>query len=133
MIDIKELRINNIIGKNDIEYIIDAVNVEKYVVMHDSCLHTHISENVDIEPIKLDKKILLNCGFIEDKNGFLNLSWTCGMDKTKTIQFELGEDYVCCTFWIGSGNDKMFIYCKYLHQLQNLYYALRHEELDVNL
>lgn len=131
MIDNSELKLGNIVKYNEKWCFIDAIHVNKFTVVRNT--QTYIIKTDCIEPISLNANVLLRCGFSKDENGFFNLSWTCGMDKTKTIQFELGEDYVCCTFWIGGGNDKMFLDCKYLHQLQNLYYALRHEELDVNL
>jgi hypothetical protein len=98
------------------------------------------------EPIPLTKEILEKCGFEKDNeqkfNGIIE-SYSLDIDvkgsNKNTIHFNLPGNtriknkelynfgnYTVNDHW-GSNN------FKYLHQLQNLYYALTGEELNVNL
>ena len=81
-----------------------------------------ISNVEDLEPVKLTENVLLMCGF--DENMVLS-----------TIEGEIryygdgdinigGED--SCTLGMV-----YIAKCKYLHQLQNLYFALTGKELEV--
>ena len=131
MIDNNELRLGNTVKYNEEFCFVDAIHTNTFAVVHNT--QSYLLTPDCVEPILLKEDVLLKCGFKKDKLGHFNLSWSLGMDKTKTIQFELGDDYIFCSFWIGIGNDKTFLVCKYLHQLQNLYYSLKNEELDINL
>ena len=77
---------------------------------------------VAIEPIQLSEEILLKCGFVENGD---------------TSQFHLEGQIVSYNkldgvhFWI-MGTDKC-IRVKHLHQLQNLYFALTGQELNIEL
>jgi hypothetical protein len=75
-----------------------------------------VSKIQDIKPIELSEEILLKCGYKsirENHYGVLgHLIWNI-------------EDRFYC--------DKNGIQLKYLHQLQNLYFALTNEELTINL
>ena len=77
----------------------------------------------DIEPIKLTEEILLKCGF-----------WQYGSDKKA---FEIHDVIISFTekkIWIAqSGAHEAEVnLVEYLHQLQNLYFALTNEELTFN-
>ena len=85
-----------------------------------------------VDPILITEKILKKCGFkkntdsnwgklsISDNNDYfimMDISFKERIDDTYLVQF-------------GSGG--IMPPCKYLHQLQNLYYALTGSELEVN-
>ena len=75
-----------------------------------------------IKPIPLTEEILLKCGF-EKKNGYVfrKIGFILNGRKVKdSIGFHFIH-YECTTE------------CSYLHQLQNLYFALTGEELNVEL
>lgn len=86
----------------------------------------------DIEPIELTEEVLLKIGFEKDGN---NYSLVCGdievgyyIDKFKQV------------LYINISREKRFYKnelrsydVKYLHQLQNAYYLLTNEEMEVNL
>lgn len=79
----------------------------------------------DLQPIPLTEDILLKCGFqkisTNYEKGFL-LLW--GNLKTGTIDFVLIEPH---------SNIRHVTALSYLHQLQNLYFALTNEELEIKL
>lgn len=90
------------------------------------------------EPLPLTEELLLKCGFqslLDDPE--------CTGIKTKSGQYVIiNNDNVVLEIMFGflkDGsvlvhlNDCDFENCKYLHQLQNLYFALTGEELDVKL
>lgn len=62
-----------------------------------------------LEPIPLTEDLLLKCEFKEE-DGYLPMVW---------------------------GNNKLNVFgfanCEYLHQLQNLYFALTNKELNINI
>lgn len=72
------------------------------------------------EPIELTEEILLKCGF--DKQGFYFLNINSAL-----MQMEISLSSKC---FISS---LLAIEIKYLHQLQNLYFALTNEELNIQL
>ena len=88
-------------------------------------------KNFQFKPVELTEDILLKCGF---QNNEPNYFWI-------TIKgYENDETYIYINK-ISSGigifqNDKenyLDIEIKYLHQLQNLYFALTNQELTINL
>jgi hypothetical protein len=68
-------------------------------------------------PIKLTEEILLKCGFKKK-----NTTWFSKDNFAINIMF----DVEWCGNWIG-------IRINYLHQLQNIYWCLVGEELEINL
>ena len=85
----------------------------------------------DLSPIPLTEEILLKAGF--EKKGWqqelkmqiskYNILWWC----------DLGMSIICEG---RSDHDDMVTFdsdCKYVHQLQNLYFALTGEELEIEL
>lgn len=88
--------------------------------------------DTDIEPISLTPEILEKCGFVrDDRRGrrtklyhYPNISINDNsffyFDKSFQV---LDKDL----------NAKWTVDCEHLHQLQNLYFALTGEELNVNL
>lgn len=124
MIDTQELSLGNYLKK-----IKDIVKVTSFSHSLISVTIVGTSNQIlclplELEPISLTEEILLNCGF--DENMVLS-----------TIEGEIR--------YYGDGNINIggedsctlgMVYiakCKYLHQLQNLYFALTGEELEVKL
>ena len=71
----------------------------------------------NIQPIPLTEEILLKCGFEKDENKMFVFNRKVIYKKNdNTFHF------YCCDIEI-----------KYLHQLQNLYFALTGQELEINL
>ena len=81
-----------------------------------------LSENncEDIKPIPLAGEILLKCGFFRQPWGLV-LNELVFKDNLKCTELK---------FMIGNGFN---VKIKYLHQLQNLYFALTNKELEINI
>jgi hypothetical protein len=84
----------------------------------------------EFQPIPLTPEILEQCGFVNKPSGIYKYSYEIEID---------GFDSTFRTWWYGEdiclepmGYDTGYISIKYLHQLQNLFYALTGEELTVN-
>jgi hypothetical protein len=78
--------------------------------------------NLDWKPLQISKEILLRCGFKE-----FNLGFSINTDVYEKIEF---NSVLFC--WVNNTQKPI----KYVHQLQNLYFALTQKELrfkdDVN-
>jgi hypothetical protein len=122
-----ELRIGNWIADYECEpYYFQVEEIKKHVGFENwVCYRNGSVKAKDPSPIPLTEELLVKMGF--EKNGYGY--WT----HTKEY-FELGEN--------GGGEYCNSINCfeysngkniKYVHQLQNLYFALTGEELKINL
>jgi len=139
MIDPKQLRIGNWVlveiakslGETEVKYrservdsiFVDGINMEWDHEMSD---YTHAEK---VRPILLTPEILEKCGFSDRgftnvgffKNYWLPNKWTiCYCIKTTEI-------HTSGLYYAAHAND---IEVKYLHQLQNLYFALTGTELN---
>lgn len=74
--------------------------------------------------IELTEEILLKCGFEKRKDGNFNLF------KQSEVDIVIDKEF---SAWKCDGINFSVGCIKYLHQLQNLYYALCNEELNVEL
>jgi hypothetical protein len=123
MIDIKELRIGNWVKHgeqnvkvNDLPYLVDD-NKDGYLI-------NEIWAD-EYEPIPLTPEILEKCGF----------------ELIKKPKYKLGHKYKIkyskkngSLFQVNMGGKFLIIAnIRFLHQLQNLYFALTGEELNVQL
>lgn len=133
MIQAKELRIRNWIAipESGIQAVVKTID-EKRFAIHIDNIDLSPGENVfeysSAEPIQLTPEILKKCGF-EKTDDVFHLLKIKGMG---VIQW--GDDG---SIGVGDSDDKFLFasnknVCKYLHQLQNLYFALTGEELTYN-
>lgn len=134
MIQVNELRISNLVDYNGMYLSVSEIYTPKprKPVRFDGveCVELHCGGFItatmdDIKPIPLTEEILLKCGFAKSSDGehfFIGHYGFCLVHD--------GQDYCMKPVII----DPMVIaYCRYLHQLQNLYFALTGKELEVNL
>jgi len=133
MIQANELRIGNYVRQYDYDFYEDDkfkantfndVQVGLYTI---DLIHKK-DEFTFIEPIPLTGEILLKCGFDGNINlGFGNDAIELNYITTDNhFQFEYGLPGTNKVIWL-------LTQVKYLHQLQNLYFALTNQELQVNL
>lgn len=116
MIQANELRIGNyVIAKGEIEKVDDVLLFG--INLHHDCWEF---EYKDIKPIELTEEILLKCGFSNFSKP--QYRWLLGDFKLDI------DDFAIC--FMGNWLD---IKICYLHQLQNLYFALTNTELKINL
>jgi hypothetical protein len=81
----------------------------------------------DMSPADLSPELLERAGFKKDSNGWF-------LPKT---QFSLTDQFYPCWFdrmlWPQDIEDFKHLSLKYLHELQNLYFALTNSELQIDL
>ena len=134
MIKANELRISNYVEykhlNNDVLYGYDTVtsidlngislSCRKYTVMTIDC----------IKPIPLTEELLLKCGFISwsFKRSYISIKKDTNL---YTLVYDLikSECYLDLDFTFMTLDNEI----KYLHQLQNLYFALTGTELEIKL
>ncbi|MDM1299938.1 hypothetical protein HXZ94_15690 [Empedobacter falsenii] len=75
-------------------------------------------------PITLTEEILLKCGFEKREDGDYNLF------KNSEVDIVICSDF---NSWKCDGINFSVNYIKHLHQLQNLYFALTGEDLEINI
>lgn len=124
MIQANELRIGNLVNsKND--GIISITNIsEKSVAVSEAHCYNHIPVEF-ISPIQLTEEWLLKFGFKKRKNRHL-FHW-----ENKIVISEYKDEFENF-FYPKTGYDIRFSNeIKYVHQLQNLYFALTGAELTV--
>lgn len=109
--DLKELRLGNLVLD---KLYGGVVIITKY-------FFTEGNVN-NIEPIQLTEEILLKCGFVKDE--FDNWENETRLGLYKPEEF---DGYL--SIWGESTVGE----CNYLHQLQNLYFALTGLDLEVSL
>jgi hypothetical protein len=130
MIKANELRLGNWVYKNYSSPIfdIDVVTYDTFKIMDEDGW-------INRDTIPLTPKILESCGFIY--SGLTaNSEWFYKLISLQTnhmnVTYELN---LFTTDEIGKFGvnleEQYFGYCKYLHHLQNLYFALTHNELEI--
>ena len=124
--DVKELRIGNVIG--DIigaPVIVRAINNGGIAIRGEAwCIDASM-----LDPIKLTEEILLKCGFVA-KSVYSN--FVLGELELESCYRNRTTNERSCFYLDGNIPDFMKIRIDYLHQLQNLIYALTGEELNVS-
>ena len=120
-----ELRIGNLVSSNNITIMVTGIS-NSYIISKDGYSGTKID---NINPIKITDEFLLKFGFIEDEfcqNKFYK----------KHIESKVQlRSYKDCVFLDVNDEEYEISFgkIKYIHQLQNLYFALTNEELKLNL
>jgi len=130
MIQANELRIGNLV--NILHPISKKWNFERIKAKTIANIEHNPNHDLivnNIEPIPLTPEILEKCGFERSDNLYsmyrlqiLN-EWTA---------FYINPKHSLCELSI-SKHGAVVKTCKYVHQLQNLYFALTGDELEVNL
>lgn len=130
MINATELRVGNAVNyliKDDLDerkewydtYYIDADDIKE-------CVEDNEVFNKFHKPIPLTEEILLKCGFSEKNKWFFKGGIMLGYITT--------DENLQCEWNSGWDEPKWnLIDIKYLHQLQNLYFAMTGKELEINL
>jgi hypothetical protein len=85
-----------------------------------------------IRPIPLTPEVLEKCGFKKhDDNPFFRMEFAYHDSSYPCyLIYDIEKDYIQVCRNFTSAADAP---CKYLHQLQNLYFALTNTELTINL
>lgn len=119
-----ELRIGNWVSYSD-----NAVKIAAGFFVNSSQMNIE----TDCEPIPLTPEILEKAGFEKNDRIQQNFSYILQLKSRMTLVYYKG-DSSCLSI---EQDNKMIDFasgrCKYLHQLQNLYFALTGEELEIKL
>lgn len=133
IMEAKELRIGNYVdylGQNSI--ITDIVRDHGRYFIDTDKFRVIFLDSIDLNPIPLTEEWLKKCGFdnSEYKKGYIGIDvrYTDFVLAYPKTHIEHSE-FFCWTF--EQGKLQMFKEIKYVHQLQNLYFALTGEELTI--
>lgn len=123
MIQANGLRIGNYCYCQDDINVIYGITKEGFV-QYEKDSNVYYCGIDELKPIELTEEILLKCGFeisTDKEHFFINYYGFCLVydGKDYCLKMRIDEPYVVC-------------YSRYLHQLQNLYFALTGEELEIN-
>ena len=127
---VNELRIGNLIEyriQDDLDDRKDWWEVSK-IDATDLCI---LESNIDYDfrPIPLTEEWLLKFGFNKEyQKGYIGID-VCNSDFVLTEPLKMGEWQTNYTFQFETGSVPKFKEIKYVHQLQNIYFALTGEEL----
>ena len=115
----EELRLNNWVNH---------CNKEVQITIHD-LFDIAVFEDDVFTPIPLTEEWLLKFGFNKEyQKGYIGID-VCNSDFVLTEPLKMGEWQTNYTFQFETGSVPKFKEIKYVHQLQNIYFALTGEEL----
>lgn len=125
MLDVKELRVGNYVtdGKNGISKISELRNYKGRIGYTPLDFNNYVFTGNEIYPIPLNEEWLLRFGFRQDGEGWF---WLRRKDDITVLGYSYniyGKFFELCEIRIPN--------IIYVHQLQNLYFALTGEELTL--
>lgn len=134
MISNRELRIGNLVTLSG------SLILTVYEI-HEDCFYAKDAKGssfkntwADIQPIPLSEEVLLKCGFKRIANLISGSEIEIVYYQNGKIIVYLLKDFFEIEIETSSGIFNLHhTFEKHLHQLQNLYYALTGEELEVSL
>jgi hypothetical protein len=119
-----ELRIGNLVMYSNGNILFKVIGISEFGIDIENKVEKTYIEYDEFEPILLTKEWLLNLGFKKDVDGsFMKNDISIFLDKRFKTNLFLQEN---------QDNFKWFSYeykIQYVHQLQNLYFALTGDEL----
>lgn len=118
----KELRIGNLVNRLGIITVIRGISIDSDGMGY---IHTPMSGIItinQIETIPLTEELLVKFGFVKSHSYWRN-------KNISMLSFKLQRNTWFFTTGKGEGNG---VALEYVHQLQNLYFALTGEELTIN-
>jgi len=127
MIQANELRIGNYLHYRDKESFLEVVSLgSRFETINERGLLYGSDDIEEYNPIPLTEEILLKCGFEKTKYNFYIKRYNS--KHYLLTNFNKGYTEMCVNKICGGQ-----AVTKYLHQLQNLYFALTGEELEIKL
>ncbi|WP_061085214.1 hypothetical protein [Chryseobacterium indologenes] len=116
MIAPQELRIGNYFQESSSKEIIQVESISKDTVAFSG----YFTKGWQAEPIELTEEWLFKLGYERDKNEYC----VSGFDRFNVFQSVKGP-YIFCD------DEKSIRYVEYVHELQNIFFALTGEELTI--
>ena len=126
---IEDLRIGNYLQLKELNHVNEyGFKYSKVTTIYaDRCVLDNHYPQQWFKPIELTEEILLKCGFVNDTGNYLQLNFS----ESCNLYFDLEHKTIAIGVPYEAGATE-FMY-EYLHQLQNLYFALTGEELKITL
>lgn len=132
-----ELRIGNWVKSLDIEYSVISIdqkgNVKGMDVLATEDGNTTFNLDKTIQPIPLTDDILLKCGFDNNPNWLGRFDGTTHVLDLGYLFFAKGMMSIEGVTLFDNSSRSTGIHIKNLHHLQNLYFALTGNELEINI
>lgn len=131
-----ELRIGNWAKYSFKQGIVDRISQDNCDIVTDNMI-IKVSYD-DLEPIPLTEEILLKCGFKERLFDWYELEYNTDYEE-ESEKMKIAYNCGSKRFAVYDANEEDYIAVftakrvHYLHQLQNLFYALTNEELQIEL
>lgn len=127
----QDLRYGNLIETQGKIFIVKAI--EAFIVTADRGKGNADFTYAEVNPIPLTEEILLMAGFNKDyKKGYIGID-AVNSDFVLTEPFKMGEWQNHYCFQFDAGNVPKFKRIEFLHELQNMFWTLYNEELEINL
>ena len=128
MIDIKELRIGNLVSYDGRVFEIDTI-AKEFPTLNTIEFGIGVVDWMNINPIPLTEEWLIKFGFEKDDVfdeffTYLPIHDLC-MDK---LSFRVDEGFIC---YESIKYRTLLKHIQYVHSLQNLYFALTNQELEI--
>ena len=130
-IDAKELRIGNWV--KDANSLLPLIITAKIIAKSDD-------KKLNILPVKLTPELLIDCGFQKKESIEKGLLWVVYVDKKETVFYDFDKEclYLIYEYSYNIINELHFrglrlTSLQYIHQLQNLYFAITGVELEIKL
>lgn len=129
MVKSQDLRIGNLVNdRGSIPYAVDAIDL---VALRQSEIAGKI--NIDFKPIPLTEEWLVKFGFEKKESAYWDGAIQYDIDTIPFSIIFINDNYHLQYAVLGGpdGFDYLDNPIKYVHQLQNLYYFLKDEELTL--
>jgi len=123
--EVRELRIGNLVSYDNRVFEIDTI-AKEFPTLNTIDFGIGVVDWNNIEPIPITEEWLIKFGFI-----FVQFSLKKDYKKfisIEGIRINIYKD-IPCAFIVLNRSTKQL---KYIHQLQNLYFALTQKELEIN-
>lgn len=127
MINIKQLRLGNYVMYEQTTHVVTSMSRTLIETHWDGGTENYIHLPEELDPIPLTEEILLKCGFQKVNHVSGYTFWTYNRKKR-------GVNFICDIYERWTKINGMIIpsHIEYLHQLQNLYFAICGVELEFN-
>lgn len=134
MINARELRIGNYVQSK-------SLSIPKLNISHDgvmlvtghgiSFIESDINNNMEVEPIPLTEEWLLKFDFERESDGGSEY-WSIQIGNNLHLTVSLADNTAGIDLNWRSQGSQIWMMIKHIHTLQNVYYSLTGEELEVN-
>lgn len=127
--NVNELRRLNLVNYQGVVKIVNSISISMVGLSYRMNIDEFEYANIpikNIKPIPLTEEILLKCGFEYDTLDWLYL-------RRKRFNFCTDRSVNMGVVYVNINGCDLGLELEYLHQLQNLYFALTQKELEINL